>query len=342
MEEAETGLPPLFHGLQWTDYGPASILYGIISPVIILLTLINNVIAIIVFYIDPDEIDPTSVQSTSIAISNTLIGIFQLPIFVHFFSVQTEHDSVQWCTAYRIIGYVFPFILHTLSKWQLIGLSLQRLLCYRFPYKAVVWYDVKLMLKVTLIISFCAIIFGFCRFFDFVINDQNSLRNISGTFSPCEITYRYGVNSAIYQKVYTWIISIFEHIVPCFLLLLVNILLIFSVRALYLRRAKLANNRINLMRARQRTKHEASTVVLLTLVLLVEIPYSVVRVSHTTQYLLYNQPYTTGNDIIVTHFLVLLSFPFYIYIFVFFNERFKLRLLNLFHLSRNEQEADMC
>ena len=198
MEESFLGLPPFINGTLSTtcDYSLAKDLYGVAAPIIILITLINNIFYIILINYDKNDRNAATVQGTGIALSNALHGLFQLPIFIYFFGGNSTKEliSSDWCNAYRVLGFVIPCMLHTASMWQLTLYGLQRFLSFRWPFKALVWYKLKGFLRYTAAIYIGAFVVHGYKLFDFT----------SDTRRLCNYHYREGIDVLTYSKFYIY------------------------------------------------------------------------------------------------------------------------------------------
>ena len=75
--------------------------YGVVSPTLILLTLVTNCLVCVVL-LAPHMRTPTNVLLTAIAVADTLTGVCPLPCFLYFFTAGRYKDFVpfHWCSAY--------------------------------------------------------------------------------------------------------------------------------------------------------------------------------------------------------------------------------------------------
>lgn len=341
------GLPPLVYDVTPTfNTSLTRNLYGITAPIIITLTILNNIMVVVTMYSDTRKKRSAScIQHSAIACCNSLFGIVQLPVYFYFFAAPDFPADITyaWCGAYRILGYVIPHIIHTISLWQSMGLAIQRFLVFRYPFWCVSWYNMANMTKLTNVITIVCVMVNINRFFDFEIVDFNEglPLNTSNTNTitqytegkgslPCRAEYRFSAGRDGYAMFSNWFVVSTVHIVPCTILSIVYILLVSAVVKNNRRRQNLLkNSRHGRRMARNHTLKEASVLVLLTLSLVVEIPSSVIKVNAAivsrhgnadSGSELYDN---VGDEFIFAHFFLLLSYYFYVYIYIVMNNEFR-------------------
>ncbi|VDI58305.1 Hypothetical predicted protein [Mytilus galloprovincialis] len=317
MEEALLGLPPFVNGTfsSQCDYKMAKILYSIAAPIVIFITLCFNVMYILVVNYVKDDRTASTVQTTGISISNTLHGVSQLPIFFYFFLRENMADpvSANWCNAYRVLGFILPNIFHTATVWQLVVFGIQRFLSFRWPFSAYVWLKVDRFLTFTIIIYVCSSITHGYKFFDFV--------HESG--EPCSFSYRKGIATIYYIKFYHWFCAIVVQIVPCVVMSVCVVPLIYAIRLSYLRRKRVFVNSLTAIpRNRRFTMKQCQSLGILVLTLAVEWPLTVVIMLQLTS------SGTTSKEceytsLIISHFMLLVSYLLFLPVYLILN--FELR-----------------
>lgn len=106
----------------------AVVVNGYISPVIVLLTLITNILVCAVL-LQRHMRTPTNVFLVSLAVSDALTGFVPLPVFTYFYTFgayQSVLVSPAWCRIYRPMSLHLPTTWHTASIWLTVGLAFQR------------------------------------------------------------------------------------------------------------------------------------------------------------------------------------------------------------------------
>ncbi|XP_033749037.1 sex peptide receptor-like isoform X1 [Pecten maximus] len=350
MEENEMGLPPLIYDVPSPfNTALARGLYGVAAPVIVLLTILNNIMVVITMHSDlPKRGSASRIQHAAIACSNSLVGIVQLPVHFYFFAAPSfpAYISKPWCGAFRILGFVLPHIFHTISLWQFIGLSVQRYLVFRFPFSCVTWYNIDNMTKLVKILTFAGFIVNIPKLFDFEIIDfdENMILNnasyVIGKTLSCRAEYRFINGRNGYALFSSWFVTITVHIVPCTTLTTVYILLISAIYKNNTRRQNLSrNSRTGRRQARNQTIKECSVLVMMTTCLVVEIPSAIVRVK---QLIFTKRDVTSGGgeEIILTHFFLLFSYYFYVYIYLIMNRDFRTTFLSILRKLRPIPQPD--
>jgi len=112
-------------------------IYGVISPVCILLTVVTNCLVCVVL-LRPHMRSPTNALLVAMAVSDTLTGLCPLPCFIYFYSAGHHVTPVPyaWCDAYFYLVDYLPTIFHTASVWLTVALAAQRYICVCQPAKA--------------------------------------------------------------------------------------------------------------------------------------------------------------------------------------------------------------
>lgn len=100
---------------------------GYISPVLVFITLITNILICIVL-LRRNMRSPTNALLVAIASSDMLTGIWPLPSFVYFFAMGHYRDYVphDWCFLYYCTTDYLPTVFHTASIWLTVALAAQR------------------------------------------------------------------------------------------------------------------------------------------------------------------------------------------------------------------------
>ncbi|XP_071149121.1 sex peptide receptor-like [Mytilus edulis] len=155
-------------------------------------------------------------------IADLCTGIFPLPLYIYFFSFGNylEKVSVNWCVIYVYFEEYILAIFHTTSIWLTTTLAIQR---YMFVYRSL---NVRIREKCTMGKIVIVIVI--------ILEDDFSPVNASSNIHPndtikiCAITVNPWLldNFKIYYNIYFWFRAIFIHLIPCLILLFINVLLI--------------------------------------------------------------------------------------------------------------------
>lgn len=314
MKESVLGLPPFINGTFSTDYDLELIryLYSVPAPVIISVTFCFTIVYIVLSNYVTDRRSATTVQKNGIVVSNTLLVLCQYPVFVYFFATDDllEPATIGWCNTYRIMGYVLPAIFHTASLWQIIFYGVQRFQCLQHPFKALTWYaKINRFFKLTILIFVCSLLVHFYKLFDFVNQPAN----------PCDFQYRDAFNSRKYEEFYVWFCAIVVHLVPCVLMSMLTIILVYVNMRMYFQQKKvLINNPENLQRNWKYTLQESQSIGLLILTLCVEWPLTIYIFSDSTvQDISLITPLNSFP--ICIHFAMIVSYSLYLPMFLIMN-----------------------
>jgi hypothetical protein len=92
-------------GYFYGSYGV--FVYGVVTPVIVLVTLVTNVLVVAVLC-RPNMRTPTNVILASMAVADMLTGLWPLPPFMYFYSLGNYDELVpySWCFTYGLFAEV--------------------------------------------------------------------------------------------------------------------------------------------------------------------------------------------------------------------------------------------
>jgi len=122
-EEAQGAmLPLLLDGSRMTVA-----VCGYVTPAIVLLTVVNNVIVCVVL-LRRTMRNATNTVLVGMAVADTLTGLLPLPHYVHFYTAGRYRDWVpyNWCVTYSALTDHLPTACHTASIWLTVTLAFHR------------------------------------------------------------------------------------------------------------------------------------------------------------------------------------------------------------------------
>ncbi|KAJ8313121.1 hypothetical protein KUTeg_010494 [Tegillarca granosa] len=252
-------------------------LYGVLSPIVIIITLVTNTFILVVL-LKKHMRTPTNVILASMAVSDMLTGIFPFPLLIYYFGLGYYSDYVpnRWCRAIYYLLEIMPTVCHTSSVWITMFLTIHRYIQNYHSMHAKIWCTVSNTIRVILVIYFVAILSHVTKCFDTNIQQTELSSKIYPNTSivGCQSTLNdwFKKNKQFYKTVYYLFRVICIHLIPCTLLLIFNLTLISTLRSAKHRRIQLLNaNRMSLSR-------DHKTLMLFTVVavfLMVEIPLGI-------------------------------------------------------------------
>lgn len=321
MEKLSLGLPTYYNDTFSCDIDIAKSLYSIAAPVIILMTFVCNSLYIILINYEKKERNASEFQCMCVAITNTLVGLCQLPVFIYFFNKDNvnKHVSIHWCYTYRIMGYVLPCMFHTASMWQLVIYGIQRFCCNRWPFSALHWYKLGRFYKYTVIVFVSSFLVHSCKLFDFTCDSGKAYL----------FRYRDSINSDMYVKFYRWFCAMFIQLIPCIIMTITCGLLVYTLRVSFVRRKNLFRENSNgSARNRIITMKSCQPLGILMLLLCVEWPITISQVGG-----LIRQDNSmidcSGSSAIVPHFALLVSYVMYLPVYLFLNFKLRRNFVNI-------------
>ncbi|XP_005107231.1 sex peptide receptor isoform X2 [Aplysia californica] len=313
---------------------------GYASPVLIFLTVINNLLVCIVL-LKPHMRSPTNAILVAMALSDMFTGIFPAPMFIHFFATERfdEWMPYEWCFPFRVLHQYIPTIFHTASIWLTMALAVQRYIYVCHSFKARTWCTVDNVVKGTIAIYVVATLTHFTRFFvEYPVETSRpSILNPNVSVSACVMKYRPWAmrNLNVYFNIYYWFRVIFIHLVPCVSLVVMNALLIYTMRVARRRRMQLLRQNKK-TESRKLKESNCTTLMLVAVVglfLLVEFPLGLLMV-----FLIIDQTFHVAvmrKDLMPTlslfsNFFILLSYPLNFFIYCGMSKQFRETFKRLF------------
>lgn len=128
MEKPSRYAAPRAYILDPVPYGV--LVNGYFVPLLVLVIVVCNVLVCIVL-VRPTMRTATNAVLVAIAFSDSLTGIWPLPVYIWFFTFGAKDDWVpyNWCYAYFCLIDYLPTVFHTTSIWLTVLLAAQRYVC---------------------------------------------------------------------------------------------------------------------------------------------------------------------------------------------------------------------
>lgn len=156
-----------YNPLMHSNY--AVLINGFLSPVLILITIVTNLLVCLVLA-RKNMRSPTNSVLIAMAVSDTLTGICPLPCFLYFYTAGRYDRSVpyDWCFVFICLADFLPTIFHTASVWLTVALAVQRYLriCHSFAGTAGHWCTCRDTVKFIVAIYVAALLPQLSRFFE--------------------------------------------------------------------------------------------------------------------------------------------------------------------------------
>ena len=330
-------LPPLML-IPYTGFSVP--VYGVVSPPVILITLVTNSLICIVL-LRRNMRNPTNILLVAMAISDMLTGLLPLPCFWYFYTMGNyiEYVPYEWCYAYRCLVEYIPIIFHTASIWLTVVLAVQRYVCVCQPLLSKKWCTTPNALRSIAVVYVVATFSQITRFFEFhyVPVDTRSRVDASLEVSTCRPTYSPFVQEYmnVYFNMYYWFRVVFIHLVPCTMLGILNGLLVQTMRTAQRRRHQLLkqNRKSECRRLAESNLTTLMLVVVVGAFLLVEFPLAllliVMIVDNTFDLSLLDENAMHIAPMLINLF-ILLSYPINFFIYCGMSRQFRETFKGLF------------
>ncbi|ELT95205.1 hypothetical protein CAPTEDRAFT_154663 [Capitella teleta] len=316
------------------------VVYGFVSPALVIFTLMTNSLVCLVL-IKKHMRTPTNVMLLAMAVSDMLTGVWSVPCFIYFYTLGHYHDWVpyDWCMPYLVLYEYMPTVFHTASIWLTVALAVQRYIYVCHSMKAKRWCTIPNAIKGVLLIYALAFASQINRFVenDFLPISVYSTVNSSKLVQACQIELIGFVqqHDVVYFSIYWWSRVIFIHLIPCTSLVILNSLLICTMKKAQRRRDQLLKqNRKS--ESRRLQESNCTTAMLVTVVgvfLLVEFPLAVFFIlmifENTFNVVLINDNIRHEASLFI-NLAILLSYPINFFIYCGMSRQFRETFMRLF------------
>ena len=299
---------------------------GYISPILICFTVITNILVVVVL-LKKHMRTPTNAILAGMAVSDMFTGLFPLPVFIYLFSLEhyKEKLSLDWCVIYFFFGEFIPTIFHTASIWLTMALAIQRYIYICHSFQARKWCTMQNVLTGTAIIYAISTLAQVSRFVEYDYGEMEVPSNVNPntTVKACVRHPKAWMaeHLDLYYNVYFWFRVICIHLIPCTFLVVLNALLILTMRQAQIRRMQLLKQNKK-TESRKLKDSNCTTLMLVAVVglfLLVEFPMGIIMilniVQNTFEHIRIFDEDTFSIMSLMSNLFILLSYPsnFFIY-----------------------------
>ncbi|CAI2358243.1 unnamed protein product [Caenorhabditis sp. 36 PRJEB53466] len=244
-----------------------SIVYGQIFPILVLLAALANA-AVALVLSKKHMITPTNVVLKYMAIAELLVGIVPLPWTLFFFTMGMD---------------AFPPVFHNIAMWLTVLLAAQRYISISYPLHARSACTVKNVRFATFIITVTSLLCGLPKSFDYEYDTVYGWVFIHNTWtytSSCLMVQTVlldKMGQTVFFNIYFWTRALGFIILPSFLLVLLNGLLIKGIRRAQQRKQRLLREKRSEEAARQRDSNSTSLmlVAIVSIFLIVNLPQAI-------------------------------------------------------------------
>ncbi|XP_017156529.1 sex peptide receptor [Drosophila miranda] len=293
-------------------------LYGYCMPFLLIITIISNTLIVLVLS-KKSMATPTNFVLMGMAICDMLTVIFPAPGLWYMYTFGNHYKPlhpVSMCLAYSIFNEIMPAMCHTISVWLTLALAVQRYIYVCHAPMARTWCTMPRVKRCTVYIALLAFLHQLPRFFD-------------RTFLPLQIEWNGNETEVCHLETSMWVHEyigmdlyytsyylfrvLFVHLLPCIILVTLNILLFAAMRQAQERRKLLfrENRKKECKKLRESNCTTLMLIVVVTVFLIAEIPIAVVTAMHIVSSLIIEfLDYGIANIfIMLTNFFLVVSYP---------------------------------
>ena len=319
-------------------------LFGYITPPVVVFTIFTNTLTCIVL-LKKHMRSPTNIILLSIALLDMFTGISRLPGDIYYYTLGYHKEYIPYSLC-KITSVTHSFfsphigILHSASIWLTVVLALQRYISVCHPQVANRWCTIPKTIICIIVLCILAIL---TRIFSIILLkfppiEKSSRLDPTKNITTCSISV---ITVDIPEYWFTlhlirwWCQGIFVQLIPSFSLLVLNFLLIRTIRrAAKRRRTLLSQNRTT--ESRNLSESNRTTMLLVMVVglfLMVELPYGVIHMIRIVSYTFSLDQLTWETHEMVfnfTSFFSYISFPLNIFIYCGMSRQFRMTFKSLF------------
>lgn len=205
-------------------YKEAFVFYGILYPIVAILTVITNVLVVGVFLKQRMK-SPTTILLVGLAIGDAGVGAVTLPLHIYYHSLQNYQFTMEYpgCIYYHVAP-VISTILHTVSVWVTTALGVQRYLVVSHPFKGPKYCTITTSIVVLVYIYVLATAMYFPQFFYLQFREIFVDNGYGHMVYVCECR-RTSVPAVYEDKLKILKLSLAK-LIPCIILTITTILLV--------------------------------------------------------------------------------------------------------------------
>ncbi|XP_030079383.1 sex peptide receptor [Drosophila hydei] len=293
-------------------------LYGYCMPFLLFMTIISNSLIVLVLS-KKSMATPTNFVLMGMAICDLLTVVFPAPGLWYMYTFGNHYKPmhpVSMCLAYSIFNEIMPAMCHTISVWLTLALAVQRYIYVCHAPMARTWCTMPRVKRCTFYIALLAFLHQLPRFFDRTYMPVQIEWNGNET-EVCHLETSLWVHEYIgvdlYYTSYYLFRVIFVNLLPCIILVTLNILLFAALRQAQERRKLLfrENRKKECKKLRDSNCTTLMLIVVVSVFLIAEIPIAVVTSMHIVSSLIIEfLDYGIANIfIMLTNFFLVLSYP---------------------------------
>ena len=260
-------------------YDYAFVMYGVLCPLLGVMTLVGNLIAIGIFTMNRRMRSPTSILLIGLAVSDILAATVITPMYIYFYSLdKSKHFITFPLCIYHSYAYKIAVLFHTTSVWLTTALGVQRCIVVAFPLpgRQICTHRNSSIVVLLIYLTACIVYspwFISDRFESYTFIDEHG-----ASIQSCLCT-KADIVILSHEKLYKTIRLMLGQLLPCAVLVFTTAVLV--------RKLKIQTNRIIRLHAdhdddggRREFRHIRRTTVMVVLIvvcfLCVEIPLGVV------------------------------------------------------------------
>ncbi|KAL3853152.1 hypothetical protein ACJMK2_016718 [Sinanodonta woodiana] len=332
--------------LRHMPEGFANIFFGYLKPVLTLFVFSINVVMIKVLSTKRMRSSANTIL-IAIAISDTLNMAFPVipDMYYYAFGYYKEYIPPALCRSTYYFSSPIPAICHTVSIWLSVALAFLRYVSVRFPLVSMRLFTMKrTIIAIVTICIFSALVY--CLHFVAIVFTKvtlQSLKNNNINVDACEVSFQslLGINFQTSTGILIWSSIVLTAFLPCLFLLILDSAMLLRLRRQECIRHQLQNRHCifyispvpsdgTRKRTSQMRRSIKLTMVIITLIWLMEIPCSIVQVIEISLNINLLPIQIDGQLIAIWELVTDLSYSQIFLIYCFMSSRFRSALREAF------------
>ncbi|CAH0546598.1 unnamed protein product [Brassicogethes aeneus] len=315
-------------------------LFGYAMPFLLVVTVTVNSLIVVVLS-KRHMRTPTNVVLMAMALCDMFTLLVPSPWLIYMYTFGNHYKPlwpISLCYSWNIMYNIFPNILHTASMWLTLALAVQRYIYVCHAPLARKFCTLPNVYKCLGYIMFFATMHNILRFFDheyvaFKMVWENQTVNVCLKRTPDWVKN----TATFYHMSYFVFRIVFVYIIPCTVLIILNLLLFKALRQAESRRDKLFKQSITSFKNEPRRQLDSNLTTLMLIVvvsvfLFVEIPLVILTLLHVisstiVEFLDYS---IVDNLMLFSNFCISVSYPINFGIYCGMSRQFRQTFKELF------------
>nr|CAH7747403.1 unnamed protein product [Callosobruchus chinensis] len=309
-------------------------------PFLLLVTMVANTLIVVVLS-KRHMRTPTNVVLMAMALCDMFTLLVPSPWLIYMYTLGNHYKPlwpVGWCYAWNVMHEIIPNMFHTASIWLTLALAVQR---YIYVCHAPLARKFCTLPNVYKCLANVMILAALHQGFRLIETEYKTV-DIVWHNKTVHVCVRYTtswvkeyITENVYFITYFMFRVLFVHLIPCVMLVILNLLLFRALKQAQQRRDILLSKKNQKNECKKLRDSNCTTLMLIVVVsvfLVVEVPLVVVTMLHviSSTFIEFLDYYVANTLILFTNFFIILSYPINFAIYCGMSRQFRETFKDLF------------